>query len=86
MKIKPRGKRIVVKRDEAESVSAGGIVIPEAAKETKESGVIQLVGPECPDDIKVGDRVLFGKYAGTDYGNNCLLLDERDCVAIVEDD
>ena len=95
MKIKPLGDRIVIKRETEEQASSGGIVIPDAAREKPIQGRVTAVGPGRPLDdgsrslldVKVGDRVLFGKYAGTELkleGEELLVLREEDIMGVIE--
>jgi chaperonin GroES len=93
--LRPLGSRVVVEPLEAEEVTAGGIVLPETAKEKPQKGKILSVGPGERDedgdriamDVSVGDVVLFAKYAGTEIkvdGKKLLILKESDILAIVE--
>ena len=93
--LKPLGNRIVVAPIEEEEITAGGIVLPETAKEKPQKGEILAVGPgerddsgeRIPMDVKVGDKVLFAKYSGTEIkldGKKLLILRESDLLAIVE--
>ncbi|MCD6539533.1 MAG: co-chaperone GroES [Candidatus Omnitrophica bacterium] len=95
MKIQPLGDRVVVKPLEAEEKTKGGIVIPDTAKEKPQEGEVVAVGPgkregdkAVPLEVKVGDRVLYGKYSGTeirdDEGQEYLILREEDILAKVE--
>lgn len=95
LKIVPIGEKILVKRLEAEEKTAGGIVLPDTAKEKpKEGKVIAIGSGKRLDDgsrgafqIKVGDRIIFSSYAGTEVkvsGEEYLLMDESDVLAIVE--
>jgi len=95
MKIRPLHDRVVVKRMEEERTSPGGIVIPDAAAEKPITGEILAVGNgKIQDsgeiralDVKVGDQVLFGKYAGTEVkvdGEELLVLKEDDIMAVIE--
>ena len=95
MKIRPLHDRVIVKRLEEERKTASGIVIPDAAAEKPDQGEILAVGKgkilESGDvrkmDVKVGDRVLFGKYAGQTVkldGNELLVMKEDDLFAVVE--
>lgn len=94
MNIKPLGDRIVLKVLEAEEKTASGIVLPDTAKEKPQQGVIQAVGPGkyedgklVPVSVKVGDTVLFAKYAGTEIkheGEELLILKETDLLAVIE--
>jgi chaperonin GroES len=95
MKIDPLGDKIVVKRLEAEDVTAGGIVLPETAKEKPKEGKIISVGPGKVLDsgersnmqLKKGDRVIFASYAGTEVevdGDEYLIMSEEDVLAVVE--
>jgi len=96
MKIRPLQDRIIVKRVAEEEKTKGGIIIPDTAKEKPLEGKVIAVGNGRvledgkirPLDIKTGDRVLFGKYAGTEVkidGEDHLILKEDDVVGIVED-
>jgi chaperonin GroES len=93
-KVKPLGDRIVVRRVEEEEVQRGGIIIPDTAKEKPQQGEVLAVGPgrvtddgkRLPIEVKVGDRILMGKYAGTEVkldGEECLILREDDVLAII---
>ncbi|HMN12386.1 MAG TPA: co-chaperone GroES [Bellilinea sp.] len=96
LKLKPLGNRIVVEPTEQEEITAGGIVLPETAKEKPQKGVVLAVGPGersekdgnyIPMDVKVGDEVLYAKYGGTEIkldGKKLLILRESDLLAIVE--
>jgi len=95
MKLKPVLDRIVVKRLEEEEKTAGGIIIPDTAKEKPQQGKVMAAGDgkfrdngtRSPLDVKVGDRILFSKYAGTDIkveGEELLIMREDDVLAIVE--
>jgi chaperonin GroES len=93
-KVRPLGDRIVVRRVEEEEVQRGGIIIPDTAKEKPQQGEVLAVGPgrvteegkRLPIEVKVGDRILMGKYAGTEVkldGEECLILREDDVLAII---
>ncbi len=95
LKLKPLADRLVVKPLEEEEVTPGGIVLPETAKEKPQKGEVLAVGPGARDDsgkriqmeVKVGDKVLFAKYAGTEVkidGEKLLILRESDILAILE--
>jgi len=95
MKVRPLHDRVIVKRIEEEETTKGGIIIPDTAKEKPMEGKITAVGngkilengQTQPMDVKVGDRILFGKYAGTDIkieGEEQLILREDDIIAVVE--
>ena len=94
MKLKPLGDRVVVKPIEQEEITAGGIVLPETAKEKPQRGKIVAAGPGRVEDgkrveldVKEGDTVLFAKYAGTESkieGEKVLILRESDILAIIE--
>ena len=95
MNIRPLHDRVVVRRMEEEKTSAGGIVIPDSATEKPDQGEIIAVGhgkitdsgDVRPLDVKVGDKVLFGKYAGTNVkveGEELLVMREEDIVAVIE--
>jgi chaperonin GroES len=94
MKIRPLHDRVIVKRLEAENKSAGGIVIPDTAGEKPDQGEVVAVGPGkktdegklLPMDVKVGDRILFGKYSGTTVkveGTEYLVMREEDIMGVV---
>ncbi len=94
--LRPLGNRVVVEPLEEDEVTPGGIVLPETAKEKPQQGKVLAVGPgerdekgnRIPLDVKVGDRVLFAKYAGTEVkidGKKLLILRESDILAVVED-
>jgi chaperonin GroES len=95
MKIKPLHDRLIVKRLEEEDVTKGGIIIPDTAKEKPVEGKVVAVGggrvkkdgSKVPVDIKVGDRVLFAKYAGTEVkidGMEHMMMREDEILAIIE--
>ena len=94
MELKPLGSRIVIEPLESEDVTAGGIFLPETAKEKPQKGTVLAIGPGDRDeagkrialDVKVGDVVLFAKYSGTEVayaGENFLLMDVSDVLARV---
>src|SRR5260221_13580324 len=96
MKFRPLHDRVVVKRIEAEDKTKGGIIIPDTAKEKPSQGEITAVGPGgrdeagklIPIDLKVGDRVLFGKWSGTEVvldGQELLMMKESDVVGVLTD-
>ncbi len=93
--LKPLGNRVVVEPIEQEDITAGGIVLPETAKEKPQKGMVLSVGPgdrdedgkRIPMDVSVGDTVLYAKYAGTEIkieGKKLLILRETDLLAIVQ--
>lgn len=95
MSIKPLHDRVVVKPIEADEISAGGIVIPDSAKEKSTKGEVVAVGPGkktedgkiLPVDLKAGDKVLFGKYAGQSVkvdGEELLVIREDEILAVVQ--
>lgn len=95
MSLRPLQDRILVKRVEEETKTAGGIFIPETAKEKPQRGEIVAAGngkkteegKVLPLDVKVGDKVLFGKYSGTDIkvdGEEFLIMREDDILAVIE--
>ena len=89
VKIKPLADRVLVEAAAAEDKTAGGIIIPDTAKEKPQKGTVVAVGPGKKDEpmtVKVGDSVLYGKYAGTEVtidGDNYLIMRESDIVAVV---
>ena len=92
--IKPLEDRIVVQAVEAETTTASGLVIPDTAKEKPQEGVVLAVGPgrfedgaRVPLDVKIGDKVLYSKYGGTEVkysGEEYLVLSARDVLAVIE--
>jgi chaperonin GroES len=96
MKFRPLHDRVVVKRIEAQEKSAGGIIIPDIAKEKPSQGEVIAVGPGgrdeagklIPIDIRAGDRVLFGKWSGTEVkidGQELLIMKESDIMGIIDE-
>ncbi len=89
VKIKPLAYRVVVKAAEAETKTAGGIIIPDSAKEKPQKGTVVAVGPgkkDEPTSVKVGDSILYGKYSGTEInieGTEYLIMRESDIYAIL---
>jgi chaperonin GroES len=95
MKIRPLQDRIIVRRLEEEETSKGGIIIPDTAKEKPSEGVVIAVGKgkvtddgkKLPLDVKKNDRILFGKYSGTDIkieGEEYLIMREDDVLGVIE--
>ena len=95
MKFRPLHDRVVVRRIEVESKTAGGIIIPDTAKEKPQTGEITAVGPGgrdeagklIPIDLKVGDKVLFGKWSGTEVkldGVELMIMKESDIMGVLE--
>ena len=95
MKFRPLHDRVVVKRIEAEEKTAGGIIIPDTAKEKPQQGEVVAVGPGgrdeagklVPIDLQVGDRVLFGKWSGTEVvidGDELLIMKESDIMGVLD--
>ena len=95
MKFRPLHDRVVVRRIESEAKTAGGIIIPDTAKEKPQEGTVLSAGPgkiledgkREPMDVKVGDKVLYAKYAGTEFkieGDDLLIVSQKDILAIVE--
>jgi chaperonin GroES len=95
MKFRPLHDRVVVRRLESEEKTAGGIIIPDTAKEKPQEGEIIAVGPGARDeqgkivalDVKTGDRVLFGKWSGTEVkidGEDLLIMKESDIMGVIE--
>ena len=96
MNFRPLHDRVVVKRIDAEDETAGGIIIPDTVKEKPSQGEITAVGPGgrdeagnlIPIDLKVGDRVLFGKWSGTEVklnGQDLLIMKESDIMGVLTD-
>ncbi|MCJ7583496.1 MAG: co-chaperone GroES [Anaerolineales bacterium] len=95
LSLKPLGNRVVVEPLEQEEITAGGIVLPETAKEKPQQGLVLSIGPgdrdedgkRIPMDVAVGNKVLFAKYSGTEIkmdGKKLLILRESDLLAIVQ--
>ena len=95
MNFRPLHDRVVVQRIDAEAKTKGGIIIPDTAKEKPQEGKIVAVGPGGRDeagqlikpDVKVGDRILFGKWSGTEVkidGEDLLIMKESDIMGIIE--
>ncbi|MFC5385689.1 co-chaperone GroES [Aquamicrobium segne] len=95
MTFRPLHDRILVRRIEAEEKSAGGIIIPDTAKEKPSEGEVIAVGPGARDDagkiieldVRVGDRILFGKWSGTEIrlnGEDLLIMKESDVMGVIE--
>lgn len=96
MKFRPLLDRVVIKRVEEDNKTAGGLIIPDTAKEKPSQGLIVAVGPGGRDDegkpvtmtLKEGDRILFGKWAGTEIkvnGEDLLIMRESDVLGVLED-
>ena len=95
MKIRPLADRILVKREDAAETVRGGIIIPDSAKEKPQEGKVVAVGPgrvdedgkRTPLELKKGDKILMGKYAGTEVkidGEEHLIMREDDVLAVIE--
>ncbi|WP_374660212.1 co-chaperone GroES [Phenylobacterium sp.] len=95
MAFRPLGDRVLVKRVEEEQKTKGGIIIPDTAKEKPQEGEVVAVGPGARDDagkiqpldVKAGDRILFGKWSGTEVkidGQDLLIMKESDVLGVVE--
>ncbi len=95
MQFRPLHDRVVVRRIEAEEKTKGGIIIPDTAKEKPQEGEIIAVGPGARDesgklvpiDLKAGDRILFGKWSGTEVridGEELLIMKESDVMGVIE--
>ena len=97
MAFRPLGDRVLVKRVEEEEKTRGGIIIPDTAKEKPQEGEVVAVGPGARDesgkvqplDVKAGDRILFGKWSGTEVkleGQDLLIMKESDILGVLEAD
>ncbi len=97
MNFRPLGDRILLKRVEEETKTKGGIIIPDTAKEKPQEGEVIAVGPGARDDagkvqpldVKPGDRILFGKWSGTEVkldGEDLLIMKESDILGVVDPD
>ena len=95
MKFRPLGDRVVVKRVQEDVKTAGGIIIPDTAQEKPQEGEVIAVGPGARDEkgdriapeVKVGDRILFGKWSGTEVkvdGQELLIMKESDIMGVLE--
>jgi len=95
MKFRPLHDRVVVKRIDSEAKSKGGIIIPDTAKEKPQEGEVIAVGPGARNedgdlialDVKAGDRILFGKWSGTEVkidGEDLLIMKESDIMGVIE--
>ena len=95
MKFRPLHDRVVVRRIEGDTKTSGGIIIPDTAKEKPQEGEITAVGPGgrdesgklIPIDLKVGDKILFGKWSGTEVkidGEELLIMKESDVMGVIE--
>jgi chaperonin GroES len=96
LKLKPLGSRVVIKALEREEMTKSGLVLPDTAKEKPQEGKVLSVGPgdrhpdtgaRIPVELKIGDRVLFQKYAGTEFkldDEELLILSEKDVLAVIE--
>ena len=95
MAFRPLGDRVLVKRVEEEEKTRGGIIIPDTAKEKPQEGEVVAVGPGARDDsgkiqaldVKSGDRILFGKWSGTEVkldGKDLLIMKESDILGVLE--
>jgi len=95
MAFRPLGDRVLIKRVEEETKTKGGIIIPDTAKEKPQEGEVVAVGPGARDedgkriemDVKAGDRVLFGKWSGTEVkvdGEDLMIMKESDILGIVD--
>jgi chaperonin GroES len=95
LKLKPLGGRVIVEPTEQEEMTAGGIILPETAKEKPQEGKILAAGPgernedgdRIPMEVQVGDKVLYAKYSGTEVkldGKKLLILRESDILAVLE--
>ena len=96
MKFKPLHDRVVVRRIDEEAKTAGGIIIPDTAKEKPQQGEVVAVGPGARNekgdlitlDVKAGDRILFGKWSGTEVkidGEELLIMKESDIMGVIEE-
>ena len=95
MAFRPLHDRVVVRRVDSEEKTAGGIIIPDTAKEKPSEGIVEAVGPGARDesgkvvalDVKAGDRILFGKWSGTEVkvdGEDLLIMKEADIMGVIE--
>ena len=95
-KLRPLGDRVVIEPTPREEMTKSGIVLPDTAKEKPQEGTVLAVGPgafdndgkRVPIDVKAGDKVLYAKYAGTEFkveGDELLIVSQKDILAIVED-
>lgn len=96
MKFRPLNDRVLIKRVEEDTKSAGGIIIPDTAQEKPMQGLVKAIGPGSRDDqgnriamsVKAGDTVLFGKWSGSEVkldGEDLLIMNESDIMAVIEE-
>ncbi|MDA1100891.1 MAG: co-chaperone GroES [Proteobacteria bacterium] len=96
MKLRPLNDRVLIKRADEDTKTAGGIIIPDTAQEKPMQGIVMGVGPGTRDEngervspeVQTGDRVLFGKWSGTEVtldGQELLIMNESDIMAVLED-
>ena len=89
MKVNPLADRVLLKADKAETKTASGIIIPDAAQEKTQTGVVEAVGPGTEKDpvtVKVGDRIMYDKYSGTQIkvdGEEYLIVKMSDIIAVI---
>ncbi|MBR1714278.1 MAG: co-chaperone GroES [Treponema sp.] len=90
MKLKPLADRVLLKQEKAESKTASGIILPEAAQEKTQTATVEAVGPGTEKEkitVKVGDRVMYDKYSGTQVkidGEEFLIVKNSDIIAVIE--
>jgi chaperonin GroES len=84
--LKPLGDRVVIEPIEQDSMTAGGIVLPDTAKEKPQEGTVLATGPDVEAELAEGDRVMYAKYAGTEVkmdGKDVIILSEENILAVV---
>ena len=87
MTIVPMGNRVLLKKDEAVEKTASGLLLAASAKEESTMATVLAVGPDAPGQLKVGDRVIYSKFAGNSFdvdGQDCLLVEAKEVLAIVK--
>ena len=87
MTIVPMGDRVLLKKDEAVEKTASGLLLAASAKEESTMATVLAVGPDAPEQLKVGDRVIYSKFAGNSFdvdGQDCLLVEAKEVLAIVK--
>lgn len=87
MKIVPMGDRVLLKKEEAEEKTAGGLILAASAKEESPLATILALGADAPKELKTGDKVMYSKFAGEAIdvdGQSCLLVEAKDILAIIK--
>lgn len=86
--LKPKSVNVMIERDDSKKITKGGLIIPDVAQKEKNIGVVVSLGDGCQEELKVGDKVIFPKFAGTEIEHEdkkYLIIDEDELIAIVHD-